>query len=149
MKTSEEYLKEYRQMFSEARESPEFWTRAAVWEFAHGIRRLLGGRKQSDLAKQMGVSEAYISDVLRCKRQGISLLKMNEIAHHFGAAVHIYVGDKDEMVPWAEAPTSETRPAAVGARQNEAPIPDNLVHANFKPTGRPVRNEAIAVLLYG
>lgn len=83
------------------RQSAGYWTELAIAEFTEGLRRVMGNMKQKDLADAMGVTEAYVSTVLRGD-ENFTIQQMNKIAHHLDAAVHIHVAKRDQIVRWLE-----------------------------------------------
>ncbi len=95
----------YRAMFKRAKASPGFWTEAAVLQFVRGLRRIMQSEpkfSQKELADAMKVSEAYVSDVLRGRRQNFSLAQMNKLAGHLDAKVDVHVSRRDVVVLWTE-----------------------------------------------
>lgn len=96
MKTNHE-----RGSLQRLRQSAGYWTELAIAEFTEGLRRVMGDMKQKDLAEAMGVTEAYVSTVLRGD-ENFTIQQMNKIAHHLDAAVHIHVAKRDQIVRWLE-----------------------------------------------
>lgn len=83
------------------RRSAAYWTELSIAEFTQGLRRLMGDMKQKDLANAMGVTEAYVSTILRGD-ENFTIQQMNKIAHHLDAAVHLHVAKRDRVVRWRE-----------------------------------------------
>lgn len=65
----------------------------------------MGEMKQTDLARLLDKSEAYVSRVLN-GLENMTLAQMSAIAHQLGAAVHVHVARQDRFVDWVESTKS-------------------------------------------
>ena len=74
-------------------------------EFSTGLRDLLvrRGMTQRDLAAALGKSEAYVSRVLN-RSENLTLQQMQRLLEPLGAAAHVVVIDRENLVDWTEKP---------------------------------------------
>jgi transcriptional regulator with XRE-family HTH domain len=92
-------------MSARAAEAISYWQRLAAMEFSTGLRDLLvrRGMTQRDLAAALGKSEAYVSRVLN-RSENLTLQQMQRLLEPLGAAAHVVVIDRENLVDWTEKP---------------------------------------------
>ena len=111
-------VKKWASQLRESRQTPEYWTALAKLEFAEGIRRIMGGMTQAELAEKLGKkSNAYVSRLL-AGEYNFTIRRMNEIAKSLGAAVHVYVAKKDSIPEWGTVNTETIEVTLAGAYEN-------------------------------
>lgn len=98
-------MSEFDRMSARAAEAVSYWQRLAAMEFSSGLRDLLvrRGMTQRDLAAALGKSEAYVSRVLN-RSENLTLQQMQRLLEPLGAAAHVVVIDRENMVDWTEQP---------------------------------------------
>lgn len=111
----------FDQMSARAADAISYWQRLAAMEFSTGLRDLLArrGMTQRDLAAALGKSEAYVSRVLN-RSENLTLQQMQRLLEPLGAAAHVVVIDRENLVDWTEKP-----------RQS----PDTPLRRRVRPTG--------------
>jgi transcriptional regulator with XRE-family HTH domain len=82
--------KSFSALFKAAERHEEYWTERAIIEFTEALSRWMEEKKisQADLAAAIGVSQPYISKVLK-GNVNFTLATMTKLAHALGAEVHI------------------------------------------------------------
>lgn len=95
----------FDRMSARAAEAISYWQRLAAMEFSTGLRDLLvrRGMTQRDLAAALGKSEAYVSRVLN-RSENLTLQQMQRLLEPLGAAAHVVVIDRENLVDWTEKP---------------------------------------------
>lgn len=90
--------KSFATLFEAAERHDEYWTERAIAEFTEDLSRWMEARKisQAELAAAIGVSQAYISKVLK-GNVNFTLATMTKLARAVGATVHV------QLSPPAEA----------------------------------------------
>lgn len=98
-------MREFDRMSARATEAISYWQRLAAMEFSTGLRDLLvrRGMTQRDLAAALGKSEAYVSRVLN-RSENLTLQQMQRLLEPLGAAAHVVVIDRENLVDWTEKP---------------------------------------------
>ncbi len=101
--------KSFSALFEAAERHDEYWTERAIIEFTEALSRWMEAKKisQADLAAAIGVSQPYISKVLK-GNANFTLATMTKLAHALGAEVHIRlapIGSRDHDL-------EETQPGA-------------------------------------
>lgn len=91
--------KRFSALFEAAERHDEYWTERAIIEFTEALSRWMEeqGISQAELAAAVGVSQPYISKVLK-GNVNFTLATMTKLAHALGAEVHIRlspIGSKD------------------------------------------------------
>lgn len=105
--------KSFAALFEAAERHDEYWTERAIIEFTEGLSRWMESKKisQADLAAAMGVSQPYISKVLK-GNVNFTLATMTKLAHALGAEVHIHLAPIEGQ-GGAAHPIDEGQPDAV------------------------------------
>jgi transcriptional regulator with XRE-family HTH domain len=82
--------KSFAALFEAAERHDEYWTERAIIEFTEDLSLWMESKKisQADLAASMGVSQPYISKVLK-GNVNFTLATMTKLARALGAEVHI------------------------------------------------------------
>ena len=105
--------KSFAALFEAAERHDEYWTERAIAEFTENLSWWMETRKisQAELATAVGVSQAYISKVLK-GNVNFTLATMTKLARAVGATVHV------RLSPMAEAddqkPTNQKIAASNG-----------------------------------
>jgi len=91
--------KSFSALFEAAERHDEYWTERAIIEFTEALARWMEekGVSQAELAAAVGVSQPYISKVLR-GNVNFTLATVTKLAHALGAEVHIHlapIGSQD------------------------------------------------------
>ncbi|HET9212249.1 MAG TPA: helix-turn-helix transcriptional regulator [Thermoanaerobaculia bacterium] len=91
--------KSFSALFEAAERHDEYWTERAIVEFTEALSRWMEAKKvsQAELAAAIGVSQPYISKVLK-GNVNFTLATMTKLAHALGAEVHIHltpIGSQD------------------------------------------------------
>lgn len=84
--------KSFSALFEAAERHDEYWTERVIIEFTEALSRWIEakGVSQADLAAAIGVSQPYISKVLK-GNVNFTLATMTKLAHALGAEVHIHL----------------------------------------------------------
>lgn len=141
-------MNRFQEMFERAAATLEYWQGLAAMEFAGGVREMLARRemKQRELADALGKKESYLSRVLN-QGENLTIKQMQTILEPLGAAAHILVIDRRNVLDWRERPRDET-PAPVAAVQpkkvygfiahqdlvSESSVPRNWVVVSHTPS---------------
>lgn len=82
--------KSFAALFESAERHDEYWTERAIIQFTEDLSIWMESKKisQADLAAAMGVSQPYISKVLK-GNVNFTLATMTKLAHALGAEVHV------------------------------------------------------------
>jgi transcriptional regulator with XRE-family HTH domain len=98
-------MSRFERISARAAEAVSYWQKLAAMEFSTGLRSLLvrRGMTQRDLAAALGKSEAYVSRVLN-RSENLTLQQMQRLLEPLGAAAHVVVIDRDNVVDWTEKP---------------------------------------------
>src|SRR4051812_27215176 len=93
----------YSAMLAEARQSVDYWQDVAQTDFAREMHRRMkdGGVSPTELARRMGTSKAYVSQLL--DGGNFTLLTMVKIAMALGSVVRIHLESHAEP-PGDESP---------------------------------------------
>jgi len=91
--------KSFSALFEAAERHDEYWTERAIIEFTEALSRWMETKQisQVELAAAVGVSQPYISKVLK-GNVNFTLATMTKLAHALGAEVHIHlspIGSQD------------------------------------------------------
>jgi transcriptional regulator with XRE-family HTH domain len=105
--------KSFSALFEAAERHDEYWTERAIIEFTEALSRWMETKKisQAELAAAIGVSQPYISKVLK-GNANFTLATMTKLAHALGAEVHIHlspIGSQDgtaQDLDGAQAPSA-------------------------------------------
>jgi transcriptional regulator with XRE-family HTH domain len=84
--------KSFSALFEAAERHDEYWTERAIIELTEALSRWMEAKKisQADLAAAIGVSQPYISKVLR-GNVNFTLATMTKLARALGAEVHVHL----------------------------------------------------------
>jgi len=82
--------KSFAALFEAAERHDEYWTERAIIEFTENLSLWMESKKisQADLAAAMGVSQPYISRVLK-GNVNFTLATMTKLARALGAEIHV------------------------------------------------------------
>lgn len=82
--------KSFAALFEAAERHDEYWTELAILEFTEALSRRMEEKKisQAELAATVGVSQPYISKVLK-GNANLTLATMTKLALALGARVHV------------------------------------------------------------
>lgn len=102
----------FDELFRRARQREGFWVETAKLDYCEGLRNLMRrqGWSKAELAKQLGVSKAYITKVFQ-GNANFTLETMVKLAHALGGRVQIQVVEQVQQ-PDAEASRSDQGAAA-------------------------------------
>lgn len=91
----------FRSLIEKAKQGDYYWSSKLSMSFAMDIHRLMQQRGLSnvDLAQRIGVSQAYISKVLRGDAN-FTVQTMAKLASAVGARIHIQVADHQQDILW-------------------------------------------------
>ena len=105
--------KSFASLFEAAERHDEYWTERAIAEFTEDLCRWMETRKisQAELAAAAGVSQAYISKVLK-GNVNFTLATMTKLARAVGATVHVRLSPPAE----ADGRQPSDRKAAASGR---------------------------------
>lgn len=103
-------LTKYADMFREAETREGYWLKLSLLAFLESLRRVMGSTTQRELARKLGSTEAYVSQMLH-DTDNFTLKQMNKVAHALDAAVHIHVAKRHLRVTWHEEPLVQGGPA--------------------------------------
>ncbi len=113
----------YSAMLAEARQSGDYWQDLAQTDFAREVHRRMKdmGVGPAELARRMGTSKAYVSQLL--DGGNFTLLTMVKIAMALGSVVHVNLESHEERASRAaldasskvvvDLPQRDARPLAV------------------------------------
>ena len=90
--------KSFQELFNQAKERDTYWAASIILDFTEGLHRIMeaNGITQSDLARRLGVSPAYITKVLR-GNVNFTVDSMVRLVMAAGGEVSIQVPPKTQM----------------------------------------------------
>jgi plasmid maintenance system antidote protein VapI len=100
-------LERYRQMFSDARSSVDYWLEGPIVDFTEDICRLMKEKNVSkaELARRLGTSRAYVTKLLG-GNANFTLGTMVKVAMVLDGAVRVHVADQQTVTHWHDEPRS-------------------------------------------
>jgi len=95
--------KNYREMFREAQESPEYWAEVAIGDFTEELYRLMTEKKitRSELANRIGSSPAYVTKVLG-GNANFTLASMAKFAMALDSQLRLHLAPKESRTTWSD-----------------------------------------------
>ncbi|MGI8739492.1 MAG: helix-turn-helix domain-containing protein [Gammaproteobacteria bacterium] len=95
----------YSDFLREARESNEYWTEAAIFDFTNDLALLIkeNNMTRTQLAQRIGSSQAYITKVLG-GNVNFTLASMTKLAGAFDRVVRVHLAPKQARVRWFDLP---------------------------------------------
>jgi transcriptional regulator with XRE-family HTH domain len=112
----------FKELFEWAEQYNEYWTEGAIIQFTEDLALWMERRgwSRADLAREMGVSQAYITKILK-GNANFTLASMTKIARVLGARLDVRLLPADAPYPVRE--------------ENEAPSPPSPEAARPQPAG--------------
>jgi transcriptional regulator with XRE-family HTH domain len=97
--------KTFASLFEQAEQFSDYWRQMATLDFAEGLSRLMqeAGITRAELARRMGTSQAYITQVLRADGN-FTLETMTRFAMAFDHRVSIHLAPKHSLTAWEDTP---------------------------------------------
>lgn len=110
--------KTFSSLFEQAQRSPDYWREMATLDFAEDLSRLMqdAGITRAELARRMGTSQAYITQVLRAEGN-FTLETMTRFAMAFDHRVSIHLAPKHSVTAWEDTPCTPGGPLLGRDRQ--------------------------------
>lgn len=110
----------FSSLFEQAEQSPEYWRQMATLDFAEDLSRLMeeAGMTRAELARRMGTSQAYITQVLRADAN-FTLETMTRLAMVFDRRVTVHLAPKHSVTAWEDTPYTPRH----GPDEDSAPAP--------------------------
>jgi transcriptional regulator with XRE-family HTH domain len=104
--------KSFAALFEAAERHDEYWTEPAIIEFTEALSRWMEAKKvsQAELAAAIGVSQPYISKVLK-GNANFTLATMTKLAHALGARVRVQLVPTEDRSQGRSSPDTESEPA--------------------------------------
>ena len=98
----------FQELFDRAEASPEYWRASATIDFAEDLSRLMdeAGVSRAELARRLGTSPAYITQVLRADGN-FTLETMTRFAMALGHQVRIHLAPRKSVTTWHDSPPEQ------------------------------------------
>jgi transcriptional regulator with XRE-family HTH domain len=103
--------KSFAALFEAAERHDEYWTELAIIEFTEALSRWMEAKNvsQAELATAVGVSQPYISKVLK-GNANFTLATMTKLAHALGARVRVQLVPMEDRSQGHSSPDAESEP---------------------------------------
>jgi transcriptional regulator with XRE-family HTH domain len=96
-------MKNFKELFEEARKRDRYWVASAILDFTEEVYRLMEERKLSktDVAKSMKVSPAYVTKIFK-GTENFTIDTMVRLTKAVSGKLHLHVAPEDIEVKWVE-----------------------------------------------
>jgi transcriptional regulator with XRE-family HTH domain len=96
--------KTFEALFQAAEDRPEYWQQDAILDFAEELCRLMEekGVSRAELARRIGKSPAYITEVLRAE-SNFTIGTMTRLGMALGCRLRLHLAPKHSVTYWKDS----------------------------------------------